>query len=136
MLGHAGDDPEVVSAARARAQAWLADHRSVDPTLVPVALTIAAEHGDRQFFDALRFAALRERDRHDRRLLLQLPQLAGGELLLQRHQSLIAARRSAACRRETGTVRSAMPDSLSRYVPLKKLSMPDLLNISINRAPA
>ena len=71
VLGHEGDDPEVVSAARARAQAWLADHRSVDPTLVPVALTIAAEHGDRQFLDALRSAALRERDRHDRRLLLQ-----------------------------------------------------------------
>jgi cytosol alanyl aminopeptidase len=70
-LGHAADDPEVVSAARARAQAWLADHRAVDPTLVQVALTVAAEHGDRALFDALRAAALKERDRHHRLLLLE-----------------------------------------------------------------
>ncbi len=71
VLGHAADDPEVVSAARARAQAWLSDRRSVDPTLVPVALIVAAEHGDREFFDALHAAARKESDRHHRLLLLE-----------------------------------------------------------------
>jgi aminopeptidase N len=71
VLGHAADDPEVVSAARARAQAWLTDRRAVDPTLVPVALTVAAEHGDRAFFDALHAAARKEADRHHRLLLLE-----------------------------------------------------------------
>ena len=71
VLGHAADDPEVVSEARARAQAWLADRRAVDPTVVPVALTVAAEHGDRAFFDALHAAAGKEGDRHHRLLLLE-----------------------------------------------------------------
>ena len=70
VLGHAADDPEVVSEARARAQAWLTDRRAVDPTVVPVALTIAAEHGDRAFFDELHAAARKEDDRHHRLLLL------------------------------------------------------------------
>ncbi|HYV66929.1 MAG TPA: ERAP1-like C-terminal domain-containing protein, partial [Myxococcales bacterium] len=47
------------------------DHRAVDPTLVQVALTVAAEHGDRAFFDTLRAAAVKERDRHHRLLLLE-----------------------------------------------------------------
>ncbi len=71
VLGHAADDPEVVSEARARAQAWLTDRRAVDPTVVPVALTIAAEHGDRAFFDELHAAARKEGDRHHRLLLLE-----------------------------------------------------------------
>jgi cytosol alanyl aminopeptidase len=71
VLGHAADDPEVVSEARTRAQAWLADRRAVDPTLVPVALTVAAEHGDRALFDALHAAARKEADRHYRLLLLE-----------------------------------------------------------------
>jgi cytosol alanyl aminopeptidase len=71
VLGHAADDAEIVSQARARAQAWLADRRAVDPTLVPVALTVAAEHGDRALFDAFLSAARKEPDRHYRLLLLE-----------------------------------------------------------------
>jgi aminopeptidase N len=70
-LGHAGDDPEIVSEALARTRAWLGDRRAVDPTVVAVALTVAAEHGDRALFDALHDAARKERDRHHRLLLLE-----------------------------------------------------------------
>ncbi len=49
----------------------LADPRAVDPTVVPVALTVAAEHGDRAFFDELHAAARKEGDRHHRLLLLE-----------------------------------------------------------------
>jgi len=71
VLGHAADDPEVISDARARTQGWLADRRSVHPSVVLVALTVAAEHGDRALFDALHAAAGKEGDRHHRLLLLE-----------------------------------------------------------------
>ena len=71
VLGHAADDPEVVSQARSRTQAWLADRRAVDATVAPVALAVAAQHGDRALFDALHDAARKERDRHYRLLLLE-----------------------------------------------------------------
>ncbi len=71
VLAEAGDDPAVVDEARARAKAWLEDHRSVDPTLAPVALRAAAQHGDRALFEALHAAARAEKDRHDRQLLLE-----------------------------------------------------------------
>jgi len=71
VLGHAADDPTIVSEARARARAWLSDRRAVDPTVVPVALTVAAEHGDRALFDEMHTAARKEGDRHHRLLLLE-----------------------------------------------------------------
>jgi aminopeptidase N len=71
VLADAGDDPAVLAEANTLAKAWLEDHRSIDPTLAPVALRAAARHGDRDLFDALHAAARAEKDRHDRQLLLE-----------------------------------------------------------------
>ena len=45
-------------------------YRSVEPDLAPVALDVAAQKGDRAFFDRLHAAARAEKDRHDRQIIL------------------------------------------------------------------
>jgi aminopeptidase N/puromycin-sensitive aminopeptidase len=53
MLGYYGDDPAVLKQAEQIAERYLADPLAVDPTLGQTALSIAAEHGDAQLYDAL-----------------------------------------------------------------------------------
>jgi alanyl aminopeptidase len=70
VVGDAGDDPHILSAARAHAEAWLRDRRGVDPELAGAALHLAATRGDQALFDALHAAARAEKDRRARQQLL------------------------------------------------------------------
>jgi alanyl aminopeptidase len=70
VVGDAGDDPQILSAARAHAEAWLRDRRGVDPELAGAALHLAATRGDQALFDALHAAARAEKDRRARQQLL------------------------------------------------------------------
>jgi hypothetical protein len=70
VLGDAGEDPAVQAQARRLSDAWLVDHRAVDPELAPAALDVAAQKGDRAFFDRLHAAAGAEKDRRDRQIIL------------------------------------------------------------------
>jgi alanyl aminopeptidase len=70
VVGDAGDDPQILSAARARAETWLRDRRGVDPEVAGAALHLAATRGDQALFDALHGAARAEKDRRARQQLL------------------------------------------------------------------
>ena len=52
MLGEAGD-PDAVAAAQKITEEYLRQPSSTDPTLTPTALSIAAEHGNSQLYDAM-----------------------------------------------------------------------------------
>ncbi len=52
-LGTTGADPDVIAEARQRAERYLADPKSLDPTLAEAVLTIAAWNGDAVLFDKL-----------------------------------------------------------------------------------
>ncbi len=52
VVGNMGNDPETIATAKKMALQSLADPNSVDPTLGPVALTVAAYHGDAELFAA------------------------------------------------------------------------------------
>jgi alanyl aminopeptidase len=70
VVGDAGDDPQILSAARARAETWLRERRGVDPEVAGAALHLAATRGDQALFDALHSAARAEKDRRARQQLL------------------------------------------------------------------
>ena len=70
VVGDAGDDPEILSGARARAEAWARERRGMDPEVVGAALHLAATRGDQALFDALHAAARAEKDRRARQQLL------------------------------------------------------------------
>ena len=70
MVGDAGEDPQILSGARARAETWLRERRGVDPEVVGTALHLAATRGDQALFDALHGAARAEKDRRARQQLL------------------------------------------------------------------
>jgi aminopeptidase N len=53
-LGTQGDDPRIQAYAKELTTAYLADSSRVDPSLAGSALYVAAAHGDRALFDALR----------------------------------------------------------------------------------
>jgi aminopeptidase N len=53
LLGLYGNDPLVLSQARAIAQRFLADPTSVEPTLRQTAILVAARHGDTALYDQL-----------------------------------------------------------------------------------
>ncbi|MBZ0115335.1 MAG: M1 family metallopeptidase [Thermoanaerobaculia bacterium] len=53
-LGETGKDPEVIAWARKTSKAFLEDPRSVDPSLVRVALSLTAHEGDAELFEELR----------------------------------------------------------------------------------
>jgi len=96
LLGDRGEDPALRAEGRKRAQAWLADPRSVPADVAGVSLMLAAVGGDRALFDSFRAAALGAKEREDRRrLLLALgrfrdPLLAGEALALALHAGLDA----------------------------------------------
>jgi len=52
-LGHAGQDPAVIAAARRRTQKALQDPGSLDPTVAVAAFSLAAENGDASLYDQL-----------------------------------------------------------------------------------
>jgi aminopeptidase N len=58
-LGALGDDPQVVSSARAAADRALSGGPALDPTLARSIVEVAATHGDAQLFDALLAASER-----------------------------------------------------------------------------
>ncbi|TMB34790.1 MAG: M1 family metallopeptidase [Deltaproteobacteria bacterium] len=70
VVGDAGEDPQILSGARARAETWLRERRGVDPEVVGTALHLAATRGDQALFDALHGAARAEKDRRARQQLL------------------------------------------------------------------
>jgi hypothetical protein len=53
-LGSVGNDPEAIAAARATTQAYMKDPSSVDSTILPNAVAIAAIHGDATLYDQFR----------------------------------------------------------------------------------
>ncbi|MBV8631636.1 MAG: ERAP1-like C-terminal domain-containing protein, partial [Silvibacterium sp.] len=53
-LGNVGKDPEVIAQAKELATKYLADQRSVDPTLAETAMAIAAINGDAALYDQLK----------------------------------------------------------------------------------
>ena len=65
-----GEDPALIATAKKLADAWLTDRHAIDPDLVELALSVAAQFGDRAFFDRLHAAAKTEKERRDRNQLL------------------------------------------------------------------
>jgi alanyl aminopeptidase len=53
-LGEAGRDPEVRQYATKLAKSYMADSRSVDPSLAGTALSLAAAQGDRALYDSFK----------------------------------------------------------------------------------
>jgi len=53
-LGEEGEDGQVLGHARELARSYLADPKSIDPSLATVALRLAAKDGDRPLFDEIR----------------------------------------------------------------------------------
>jgi aminopeptidase N/puromycin-sensitive aminopeptidase len=53
LLGNVGDEPKVIIQSKEIAEKYLANPGSGDATLAYAALTVAAQHGDRAFFDRL-----------------------------------------------------------------------------------
>ncbi len=51
LVGGMGEDPATVAEAKRMTVAYLRNPDAVDPTLAPVALQVAAEHGDTAMFD-------------------------------------------------------------------------------------
>ncbi|HZU29307.1 MAG TPA: M1 family metallopeptidase [Bryobacteraceae bacterium] len=61
-----GRDPVLIARARELALEWLRDHNAVNPGMAGSVLRIAAEFGDRHFFDQLHAAAKKEKDQRFR----------------------------------------------------------------------
>jgi hypothetical protein len=53
-LGAEGDDPEVVAYCEARAEKYMQDPATLDPTIAGAVLSVAAVHGDRARFEKFR----------------------------------------------------------------------------------
>ena len=69
-LGTTGDDPRVQAYSKELTTAYLADPSRVDPSLAGAALFVAAAHGDRALFEALRQRFETTTVPNDRRRLL------------------------------------------------------------------
>jgi alanyl aminopeptidase len=69
-VGDQGEDPQLAAGARKLAAAWLEKRAAVSAEMVPAVLLLAAQHGDRAFFEQLRTAARKEQDRTDRQRML------------------------------------------------------------------
>jgi alanyl aminopeptidase len=65
LVGLHGDDPQIITQARALTEAWLAGHPG-DPAMLWVAVSIAARHGDQPLFDRLYAYARSTRDIQER----------------------------------------------------------------------
>ncbi|HMG20360.1 MAG TPA: ERAP1-like C-terminal domain-containing protein, partial [Kofleriaceae bacterium] len=85
-------DPALAAEATRLADRWLADHTAVAADVAPLALAVAARHGDTARFDRYLAAARTARDRHEQQRLFSL---LGGFLdpaLAARALALVAGR--------------------------------------------
>ncbi|MBE2253014.1 MAG: M1 family metallopeptidase [Myxococcus sp.] len=83
-LGRNGEDPKVITRARALAEAWLSDRRAVHPDVLDVVLGLAGDHADAALQGRLLSAAKGEQDRADRgRLLGALAEVSDRALVEQ-----------------------------------------------------
>ena len=71
LVAQRGEDADLQKQARALATRYLTDHGAVPAEMVEAALTSAAWRGDRAMFDAVHAAARKEKDRSERRQLLE-----------------------------------------------------------------
>jgi alanyl aminopeptidase len=66
-----GEEKALIDQAEMLARQWLATHRGIPPEMLEPVLRIAAEFGNRDLFNALRTAAIQEREHHVREVLLE-----------------------------------------------------------------
>jgi len=71
LVAQRGEDTDLQKQARALAARYLTDHGAVPAEMVEPALTSAAWRGDQAWFDAVHAAARKEKDRSERRQLLE-----------------------------------------------------------------
>lgn len=62
LMADVVENPEDITQARKLADAWLQDHKAVDPEMLGAVLVVAARHGDRSLFDRYRAVARQEKD--------------------------------------------------------------------------
>ncbi len=66
-----GEEKELVEQAETLARQWLQTRRGIPPEMLEPVLRIAAQFGNRDLFNALRTAAIQERQHHVREVLLE-----------------------------------------------------------------
>ncbi|HTB20173.1 MAG TPA: ERAP1-like C-terminal domain-containing protein, partial [Bryobacteraceae bacterium] len=66
-----GEEKELIDRAEALARQWLRTGHGIAPEMLEPVLRIAAEFGDRDFFNLLRSAAIEQRHHHVREILLE-----------------------------------------------------------------
>ncbi len=71
FVASAGEEKELIEQAGMLARGWLQTGHGIDPEMLEPVLRIAAEFGNRELFDSLRAAAIRERHHHVREVLLE-----------------------------------------------------------------
>jgi alanyl aminopeptidase len=65
-----GEDEALAAEVTARVDEWLGSRSGLDPSLVDVALAVAAHRGDRALFDRIRTEIPKETDQHRREQLI------------------------------------------------------------------
>jgi len=70
FVASAGEDKELIGEAQQLAQSWIKARSGISTEMVRPVLEVAAEFGDRSFFDLLRAAAISEHDHRVRENLL------------------------------------------------------------------
>ena len=65
-----GEQPELIGEAGKLARTWLTNRSAIPPDMVSSVLRVAAEFGDREFFDRLHEAALKEKNHQQRRRMI------------------------------------------------------------------
>jgi alanyl aminopeptidase len=70
FVASAGEQKDLIDQAEQLAREWLKNRRGIDPEMAGPVLDVAAEFGDRDLFNLLRNAAIRERDHSTREQLV------------------------------------------------------------------
>ena len=70
FVARAGRDPELAAASRTLAMKWLEDHSAIPRDMTGAVLAVAANNGDRAFFDRLAAAAKLEKEQVARQQIL------------------------------------------------------------------
>jgi alanyl aminopeptidase len=71
FVASTGQEKELTEQVETLARQWLETRRGVAPEMLEPVLRIAAEFGNRDLFNSLRTAAIREHDHHTREVLLE-----------------------------------------------------------------
>jgi alanyl aminopeptidase len=71
FVASTGEEKELVEQAETLARQWLQTRRGIPPEMLLPLLRIAAQFGNRDLFNALRTAAIQERQHHVREVLLE-----------------------------------------------------------------